>query len=233
MFAGHVGAAIAIGRAERRVNVGVFVLAALLLDGLLWLFVLLGWETVTIPADFTTTHQPEFGFPYSHGLLAGIVWSAVAGVVALPWIWGLKEDRWRAAALIAGAAFSHWLLDALVHVPELPLTGAGSPMVGLGLWQSMPVALVVEGFIVLAGLWLFIPGSELSRGRKVALTVLSLVILAFTLVGMTLAPAPPSATAMAASSLVTILVVCALACWIGRLPEGRKVCTRQTDLDSG
>ena len=31
MFAGHIGAALAIGRAEPRVNVGVFVLAALCL----------------------------------------------------------------------------------------------------------------------------------------------------------------------------------------------------------
>ena len=43
MFAGHVGAALAIGRAERRVNVGVFIAAALFLDALLWLFVLVGW----------------------------------------------------------------------------------------------------------------------------------------------------------------------------------------------
>jgi hypothetical protein len=32
MFAGHVGAALAIGRVERRVNVGTFVFAALLLS---------------------------------------------------------------------------------------------------------------------------------------------------------------------------------------------------------
>jgi hypothetical protein len=43
MLAGHVGAALAVGRAERHVNVGAFVIAALLLDILLWLFVLLGW----------------------------------------------------------------------------------------------------------------------------------------------------------------------------------------------
>jgi hypothetical protein len=69
MFAGHIGAALAIGRAERRVSVGVFVAAALLLD-FHWLFVLLGWESVAIPAAFANTHQPEFVFPYSHGLLA-------------------------------------------------------------------------------------------------------------------------------------------------------------------
>ena len=37
MFAGHVGVALAIGAAERRVSVGVFVAAALLLDLVLWL----------------------------------------------------------------------------------------------------------------------------------------------------------------------------------------------------
>lgn len=32
MFAGHIGAALALARAERHVHVGVFVAAALLLD---------------------------------------------------------------------------------------------------------------------------------------------------------------------------------------------------------
>jgi hypothetical protein len=36
-----------------------------------------------------------------------------------------------------------------------------------------------------------------------------------TIAGMTVAPAPPSPQAMAASSLVTLLVVCALAGWLG------------------
>ena len=44
MFAGHIGTALAIGSVERRVNVGAFVVAALLLDLVLWLLVLLGWE---------------------------------------------------------------------------------------------------------------------------------------------------------------------------------------------
>ena len=55
MFAGHIGAALAIGRAERRINIGVLVFAALLIDFALWLFVLLGWESVVIPADYAQT----------------------------------------------------------------------------------------------------------------------------------------------------------------------------------
>ncbi len=222
MVAGHVGAALAIGRAERRVNVGAFVFAALLLDVILWPLVLLGRESITIPPNFASTHQPEFIFPYSHGLLASIAWSTLAGIAFLIWYPQLKKGKSRAAVLVAIAVFSHWLLDALVHVPELPLGGASSMKVGLGLWQSMPVALVAEALVLVAGLCLFVPGANLSRLKKFWLTVLSLLILGFTVAGMTFAPPPPSVMAMAASSLVTIIVVCALFCWLGRLPNERR-----------
>jgi membrane-bound metal-dependent hydrolase YbcI (DUF457 family) len=219
MFAGHVGAALVLGRAERRVNVGALVVAAFLLDIALWLFVLFGWESVIIPADFGSRHQPEFVFPYSHGLAASLLWSVLAAVGAWAVYARLGSARARAATLISAAVFSHWLLDALVHRPEMPLLGATSPKVGFGLWDSMSVALVVEAALVVLGMVLFIPNSGLSRGRSVALAVLSLVILAFTVVGMTLTPAPPSALAMAGSSLLTLVVVCALFAWLGKRPH--------------
>ncbi len=215
MFAGHIGAAMAIGRAERRVNVGVFVGAALLLDILLWLFILLGWESVVIPADFAVTHQPRFVFPYSHGLSAAAGWSVLAAAATFLWH-PLTGSRLRASAWVGLAVFSHWLLDAMVHAPEMPLTGEGSIMVGLGLWDSLPLALALEGFVTLGGLWLFLSGSNLSRGRKLGLAGLTFLMLAFTTAGMSLAPAPPSVIAMAASSLVTIVIVCALAAWAGK-----------------
>jgi hypothetical protein len=218
MFAGHVGAALAIGRAERRVNVGVFIAAALLLDVVLWLLVLLGWESAVIPHDFARTHQAKFEFPYSHGLLASLVWSAMAAAGFIGYA-RRQAARSRAAALVAAAVFSHWLLDALVHQPELPLAGAGSPLFGLGLWQSLPQALAVEAAIVLAGLVLFVPGSGLGRGKLIGLASLVLVILVFTVLGMTIAPPPPSSLAMAGSSLVTLIAVCALACWLGKAPR--------------
>jgi hypothetical protein len=219
MFAGHVGAALAIGRAERRINAGALIFAALLLDFVLWLFVLLGWESVTIPSNFARTHQPEFVFPYSHGLLASIAWSALAAAAALALIPSPIKAGLRIAALVAAAVFSHWILDALVHVAELPLAGAHSMKVGLGLWRNMPVALVTEAFILVGGLYLFVPGSALSRTRKLWLTVLCVFVLIFTVVGMTVASPPPSIVAMGTSSLVTLIVVCALAYWLARVPN--------------
>ena len=216
MFAGHVGAAMAIGQSERRVNLGVLVFAAVFLDFVLWLLVLLGWETVTIPADFDATHQPEFVFPYSHGLIASIGWSVLAGIATYLWYPRLNHAKLRAAAFVAAAVFSHWLLDALVHAPGLPVAGAASAKAGAGLWQTMPVALAVEAVIALAGLYLFLSGAHLSLARKVWLSMLSLLILISTVAGMTVAPPPPSVVAMAATSLVTIVVVCVLFFWIGR-----------------
>ena len=99
MFAGHVGVGLAIARVERQINPGVFITAALLLDLVLWLLVLLGWESVSIPADFSNTHQPDFVFPYSHGLLATVIWAVAAdGAVVIGYA-ALREAKWRAAAL--------------------------------------------------------------------------------------------------------------------------------------
>lgn len=84
------------------------------------------------------------------------------------------------------------------------------------LWRRMPLALALEAVIALAGLALFLAGARLSRARALGLAVVSLLVVAFTVVGMTVAPPPPSAATMAASSLATIIGLCALVAWLCR-----------------
>ena len=222
MFAGHIGVALAAARAAPRINVGVLAAASLLLDLLLWLFVLLGWESVVIPADFPQTHQPEFVFPYSHGLVACVVYAALGGALVFRLQKSREAEKLRIAFLTAGVVLSHWLLDALVHRPELPVAGTASHQVGLGLWNNMPVALMIEAALVIVGMLLFFPGCGLSRSKKFSLAVLSLFVLAFTVVGMTVAPPPPSAAAMAGSSLGAIVLVCGLIGWLGSSASERQ-----------
>ena len=124
-------------------NVGLFVTSALLLDLLLWLFIMAGWESASIPGDFASTHQAGYVFPYSHGLVGSLLWSAAAGACSA-FFARAGVNRVRLAALIAAAVFSHWQLDWLVHRPELPLAGQDSPMAGLGLWHHLPLALAIE-----------------------------------------------------------------------------------------
>jgi hypothetical protein len=219
MFAGHLGAALAIGRVERRVNPGVLMFAAMLADFVLWVLVLCGIETVTIPPDFDLTHQARFDFPYSHGLAATLGWSLAAGIAGCLWAMRKTGDGLRVGMWVALAVLSHWFLDALVHAPELPLAGRGSAMVGASLWDRMPLALGIEALIVIAGIALYVPDSGLRTAKKLGLGLLCLVALAFTAAGMTIAPPPPSVGAMAAVSLATIVVVTALGVWLGRNRE--------------
>jgi len=216
MLAGHLGAALALKKVERRLNLGILVLAALALDVLLWAFVLIGWETVQVPADFSTRRQLAFEFPFSHGLMAAAGWSLVAAALAtLAWR-HRAQQRQRLALVVGLAVFSHWLLDVLVHVPEIPVLGAASAKLGLSLWEHLPVALVVESGIALAGLWLFLAGSALPRGRRIATISTTVFVMLLTILGMTIAPAPPSGVEAAASSLALIAALTGLFAWLDR-----------------
>src|SRR5271165_6277606 len=142
MFLGHVGVGLAFKRAVPSVSAGWLVAGALLLDFLLGLFVLAGFEQVYVPADFARRHYLTFSFPWSHGLLATLVWSALAAGVTAGLVRG--PARGWAALAVAAAVASHFLCDAVEHLPELPLLGPTSPQLGLGLWRWMPWALALE-----------------------------------------------------------------------------------------
>ena len=215
MFAGHVGAGLALSRADRSMNPGVLVFAAMLTDFLLWSFVLLGWESVSIPADYATSHQMHFTFPYSHSMAASVALSLTAAAIAYLWYRAPGRGNMRPAVLVGAAVLSHWLLDALVHVPEIPLAGDRSFKVGLGLWQHMTIALGIESLVLLIGLWMYLAGAPTARGRKWGMGILGMFVLASTISGMTVAPSPPSISIVAISSLITIIVVTALTAWFG------------------
>lgn len=194
------------------------VVAALWLDVVLWVLILIGAESVEIPANFAHHHQPSFDFPWSHGLVAALGWSVLAAVVAAGVV---RAWRWRGAVAAAAAVASHWILDALVHRPELPLGLSGERAVGFGLWDRPVWGLGLEVAVVVAGLLLWLPGSQLSRPRGGTLVLVVGLVTGSTLLGMTLAPAPPSATVMAASSLGLIVLVVAVVAWCSRTASER------------
>lgn len=74
--------------------------------------------------------SPGFN-PYSHGLFMTGIWSILVGVIA----YFVFRDR-RTSIVLGLVVFSHWVLDFIVHPPELSLFFDGSPLVGLGMWSS-------------------------------------------------------------------------------------------------
>ena len=77
MGVGHLAVGFMLKRATPRLNLGWLFLEALLPDFLLGVFYWLGIEHAIVPAQYINAHSVIFGFPYSHGLFAVLVWSAL------------------------------------------------------------------------------------------------------------------------------------------------------------
>lgn len=220
MWAGHLGAALALERADRELSLGWLFLAAQLQDVILWALVLAGIEHVTIPADYATRHYLHFDFPYSHSLRASVAFTVLAGLLTLL-VTGRRtagKRRWRAAGLVAAAVFSHFVLDVIVH-PAEPLP-SGNSTIGMGLWDAMPLAIAIELAITFGGLALWRRGAVRNDCVGVrGVIVLVVVVAALTVAGLTVAPVPGSVTSLAVTSLVSALAVSAVAAKLDRTPR--------------
>jgi len=212
MFVGHLGAGLAAKRLAPRLNLGVLFLAAMWLDALLWIFVLMGLEEVHIPPNFKEVHYLTFTFPYSHGLAASLAWSATALAVA-----SALGSSAAVGLVIAATVFSHFVLDALVHVVGLPVLGPSSYRLGLGLWRHTGLELALECLIGGLGWWLYVRSPRSARGlaRWGLAGIVGLCGLLTVMGGLATEP-PPSAHAMAAASLATIVILSCLAWWLDR-----------------
>ncbi len=156
MFIGHFAVGFAAKRLAPRTSLGLLIGASLGLD-LLWpIFVLAGWEEVQIdPGNTAFTPLAFVHYPWSHSLAMACAWGAALGLLYLA-----VRRYVRGSVVLALAVVSHWFLDAVVHRPDLPVTPAGSLRVGLGLWNSVPRTMALEGAIFGLALLLYMRGSK-------------------------------------------------------------------------
>ena len=175
------------------------------------MLVLLGVERVAIAPGATAFTPLDFEhYPISHSLLMSLVWGAAFGAVYFL----LRRDR-RGAAVLAALVVSHWVLDAVVHRPDLPLTLGGATRIGFGLWNSIPGTLAVELAMFAAGIWLYVATTRANdRIGGVGFVAFLLFLLAI-YASAAFGPPPPSASAIAWSDMGQWLVVL-LAAWIDR-----------------
>ncbi len=143
MFIGHNAVAFAAKRVAPRTSLGVLMAAAMFVD-LLWpILLLLGIEHVRIQRGATRFSPLDFyDYPWTHSLVMGIAWGILFAIV----YWAVT--RYGRGALVVGlCVVSHWLLDVIVHRPDLPLFPGGGPKVGLGLWNSPIATIGIESAI--------------------------------------------------------------------------------------
>lgn len=203
MFIGHFALGFAAKKAAPRLPLGALFIGAQFLD-LIWpVLVLMGVETVRIhPGDTVVTPLEFVSYPISHGLLPVLGWAVLLGCAILV-ARGYPRGAWVVAALVV----SHWVLDWITHRPDLPLWPGSSAKFGLGLWESRPATMVVEGLMYVAGVALYVHTTRpKSRGGVWGLWLL-VGFLAAIYVGNLYGPVPPSANAVAWSGVGMWLLI--------------------------
>ena len=215
MFIGHFAVGLGAKRIAPSVSLGTLFLAGQLAD-LLWpTFVLLGLERVDIAPGITAVTPLDFvRYPYSHSLVALLGWAAL---LALGYAVARRGGRRPGvgALTLAGLVLSHWVLDVITHRPDMPLTPGGSPLLGFGLWNSLPATLAVEGLLFAAGVAIYLRATE-ARDRVGLLAFWSLIsFLVVVYLANLFGPPPPSVAAVAWSAQAIWLLV-AWGYWIDR-----------------
>ena len=213
MFVGHYGPSFAAKALKRPIPLWVLFLAVQLLDVCWSIFVLLGVEKVRIVPGFTATNPLDLYYmPYTHSLDGAILWAIAAG-------FGYrvlrKADGWSAAVIVGAAVLSHWVLDLVVHRPDLPLYD-NSLKVGFGLWNHPIAAFALEIAFLFGGMYLYWAATEaISRVGRYGTAIFGLVMIAiqaFVFFG----PPPASDHAAAITALASYFGFAAIVYWLER-----------------
>ncbi|MFX1483720.1 MAG: hypothetical protein ACFFCP_11110 [Promethearchaeota archaeon] len=185
MFIGHYGVAFALKRYAPKTSLGILFIATQLADIAFFILVALGIEHLRIIPGFTESNPFDlYDYPITHSLLGAFAWSLVTylAVRFIP-LKSLEDTtyRKRAAFVLSIAVFSHFVLDFIVHTPDLLLIPGLDMKVGLGLWNSLVGSIVVELAILLVGCGIYLrsippgAGSVGKYGMYVFMIVLAII----------------------------------------------------------
>jgi hypothetical protein len=209
MFIGHYAVGLASRHFAPRASIGALMAAPILLD-LLWpIFLLLGWEHVSIVSSHNPFLRLQFDwYPVSHGLVAVVGWATLFA----SFYFGFT--RYVAGALVVWVGVvSHWLLDYVVHARDLPLY-SGSRLFGLGLWNHVGVTIAIEVAMFTVGIWLYTRQTT-AKDKSGSYGFWVFVIALLLAYGAALfGPSPKSVKALAIGTLFTLLFVL-WAWWFG------------------
>jgi hypothetical protein len=211
MFLGHYAVALGAKPAAPAASLGTLFAAAAFLD-LVWpVLVIAGVERVSVAPGITAFTPLNFEhYPLSHSLLMSVVWALAFGG---GYYWYKRSLR--SATVIGALVLSHWVLDAIVHRPDLPLFPGGHALIGFGLWNSVAGTLAVELTMFAAGVVLYLRATRtrdsLGHWGFAVFAAFLLVIYA----GAAFGPPPPSANAVAWSDMGQWLVIL-WAAWVDR-----------------
>ncbi|MGX7952505.1 hypothetical protein ACWPM1_08055 [Tsuneonella sp. HG249] len=210
MFIGHwAPALVAAAVSRRKPRLATLFMAAQLLDWAFFAFLLTGTEHMRVIPGITVMNPMDlYHMPWTHSLVGALAWGV--GLALIIWV---RRRRELGFALAAGAVVvSHWLLDLVVHRPDLTLAGS-PPFLGLGLWNHPEIAMPLELGLTFGALAFFLSRTSGPALPPILLALTLLLLQAINWFGPepTAVTAGTSLLAFFAYSLATVA-----AWWLGK-----------------
>jgi hypothetical protein len=202
MFIGHYALGVASKKFAPRSSLGALIAAPILLD-LIWpIFLLLGWEHLSIVPHRNPFLRLQFdSYPISHGLVAVVGWATLYASIYF------ALTRYGAGTIVIWfGVLSHWVMDYIVHLADLPLS-ARSRLFGLGLWNYRWLTIAIEVTLFAIAIWTY--QRETRPKDKIGLYAFLAFVLVLLLAyaGAAFGPTPPTVKKVALFTLLTWLAI--------------------------
>lgn len=213
MFVGHYAAAFAAKAIEPKTPLWTLAAGCQLID--------IGWSSFIIGGVEHASADPSlpgstlvlYDMPWTHSLPGSLVWSVGAALLCLL----LLRLSMLSSVLVGASVFSHWLLDLVVHRPDL-LLYPGGPKVGFALWNyPAPEQAVEMGLLAVFGaIWVASRKTQDRTAWPAIAFIAFLVVLQMAAMLM-----PPPAGQIGASAGAMILAIYLLVTALAALADRR------------
>ena len=214
MFIGHYAPALIAAVHPKAPKLGILFVAAQLVDIGFFTLALLGVEHMRVTPGITAMNPMDlYDMPYTHSLVGTLCWAAAMATVIIVLGRG-KAGTAIAAIITALVVASHWLLDLLVHRPDLTIAGQ-PPKLGLGLWNHPMIEMPLEIGLIALGFLIYIRQTRpINRRSPVPMALIVSSLLAMQAVNW-FGPEPEAfAPGIAISALIAYAVLAGLAHWL-------------------
>jgi hypothetical protein len=207
MFIGHYAPALTAG-AHGKIKLWQAFVAVQFLDFAWAGLNLAGIEKTHIVEGFAGNNPLDLYYmPYTHSLGMSLIWAVGA---AFLFALAFRKQALTGAILFGVLVFSHWVLDLIVHKPDLALW-FGTSKVGFGLWEKPWLANILELGLFLAGMiWYLSKTVATGTFGKYYPIVFIALFASIHAVSQTM-PVPSSVTEATISAIVSFIVMVLLA----------------------
>lgn len=165
MLIGHFSVAYFVKKKQAGIPLWVLFISVFLLDFIGAIFFLCRIESATITSTLETNPflQIKYNILYSHSLIGAIIISIICFII----FWVIKKRTW--AWILSLGIISHWILDLIVHLPDLSILFHSRYTFGFGLYRHLFLTYILEIVLLLSGL--------LFLGRKNIYSYITIIVM--------------------------------------------------------